>query len=82
MTSFNERYAKEKNKKKDHYQYIKKRGDQWVIIQKGTGKVLSHHDTREKAIAAFHAMMASKHGNINLDPSDWRNQYMDLDADW
>jgi hypothetical protein len=24
----------------------------------------------------------SKHGNINLDASDWRNDYMDLDSDW
>ena len=54
-----ERTAK---KNEDHYQYIKKQGDKWVITQKGTGKVLSHHDTREKAIEAFHAMMASKHG--------------------
>lgn len=61
--SFNERYAKEE---KDHYQYIKERDGKWVILQKGTGKVLSHHDTREKAIAAFKAMMASKHGaNFN-----------------
>ena len=79
MTSFNERYAKEE---KDHYQYIKHRDGKWVILQKGTGKVLSHHDTREKAIAAFKAMMVSKHGNVALDPSDWRNQYMDLDSDW
>jgi len=79
MTSFNERYAKEK---KDHYQYIKERNGKWVILQKGTGKVLSHHDSREKAIEAFHAMMASKHGNINLDPSDWRNDFFNLDSDW
>jgi len=44
-------------------QWIKKRGDKWVIIQKGTGKVLSTHDTEEKAEAAFRAMMANKHGN-------------------
>jgi hypothetical protein len=80
-SSFNERYASEK-KQEDHYQYIKKRGDKWVIIQKGTGKVLSHHDTREKAISAFKAMMASKHGNVALDPTDWRNEYFNLDADW
>jgi hypothetical protein len=147
MTSFNERYAKEE---KDHYQYIKHRNGKWVILQKGTGKVLSHHDTREKAIAAFKAMMVSKHGaperarttyyelpetitqvpdneklkecgrcgidiarfpgksltfntkwksvcpdckdvlnardtveaNVKLDSSDWRNEYLNLDADW
>jgi hypothetical protein len=80
--NFNERYAKDKKKKKDHYQYIKKQGDKWVILQKGTGKVLSHHDSREKAIEAFHAMMAHKHGNVALDPNDWRNEYFNLDADW
>ena len=58
--NFNERYAKEK---KDHYQYIKEQNGKWVILQKGTGKVLSHHDTREKAIASFKAMMAHKHGS-------------------
>jgi len=63
MTSFNERYAKEE---KDHYQYIKERDGKWVILQKGTGKVLSHHDTREKAIAAFKAMMAHKHGSADV----------------
>jgi|GEM_PF-4020446 len=142
MNSFNERYAKEK----DHYQYIKERNGKWVIIQKGTGKVLSTHATREKAIAAFKAMMAHKHGavdrtdttyyefpetikvyrgreiqkcgrcgvkitrfpgkalienatfgkvcpdcndvlnpreaNVKLDPTDWRNEYSDLDSDW
>ena len=146
MNSFNERYAKEK----DHYQYIKERNGKWVITQKGTGKVLSTHATREKAIAAFKAMMAHKHGtverskttyyelpenitqvpdneklkecgrcgidmarfpgkqltfhpqwksvcpdckdvlnakgtveaNVKLDPSDWRNDYFNLDADW
>ena len=55
---FEYRYASEDDG--DHYQYIHKRGDSWVITQKGTGKVLSHHDTREKAISAFKAMMTHK----------------------
>lgn len=42
--------------------YIKKRGNEWVIVQKGTGKVLSEHDTRKDAEASFRAMEASKHG--------------------
>jgi len=62
--------------------YIEKRGDKWVIIQKDTGKVLSHHDSKEKAEASFRAMMQSKHGNVALDPSDWRNEYFNLDSDW
>jgi hypothetical protein len=62
--SFNERYAKEE-KEKDHYQYIKHRKGKWVIIQKGTGKELSHHDTREDAISAFKAMMANKYGSVD-----------------
>lgn len=41
--------------------YIQKRGDQWVIIQRGTGRVLSHHDSREKAEESFGAMEAHKH---------------------
>jgi hypothetical protein len=68
--------------KKTANQYIEKQGDKWVITQKGTGKVLSHHDSEEKANEAFSAMMANKHGNINFDDSDWRSQYSDLDSDW
>jgi hypothetical protein len=44
-----------------HSQYIQKRGDKWVILQKGTGKVLSEHDSEEKADAAFRAMEMHKH---------------------
>lgn len=43
--------------------YIQKRGDQYVIIQKGTGKVLSHHDSKEKAEESFAAMEMSKHAH-------------------
>jgi hypothetical protein len=42
--------------------YIKKRGTEWVIVQKGTGKVLSHHESREEAEASFRAMEAHIHG--------------------
>lgn len=47
------------------YQYVKPNpdGDGWVITQKGTGKILSHHDSEEQAKAAFRAMMAHKHGS-------------------
>jgi len=41
--------------------YIKKHGDKWVIVQKGTGKVLSTHDSEEKANASFRAMEMHKH---------------------
>lgn len=45
------------------YQYVKKQGDKWVVLQKGTGKVLSHHDSEEEAKASFRAMMSNKHGS-------------------
>ncbi len=45
-----------------HSKWIRKRGDKWVIIQKGTGKVLSEHDSEEKADEAFRAMEMHKHG--------------------
>jgi hypothetical protein len=77
-SSLEERYASEKTANK----YIKERDGKWVIIQKGTGKELSEHDTKELAEASFAAMMAHKHGNIALDPTDWRNQFFNLDADW
>jgi hypothetical protein len=44
--------------------YIRRRGSQYVIVQKGTGKVLSRHATRAKAEASFRAMQASKHGAV------------------
>lgn len=44
------------------YKYVKKQGDKWVITQKGTGKVLSTHDSEEKAKAAFRAMEMNMHG--------------------
>ena len=46
-----------------HYQYIHKRGDKWVVVQKGTGKVLSTHDSEADAISSFKAMMMNKHGS-------------------
>lgn len=42
-------------------QYIHKQGEQWVVVDK-QGKVLSHHDTREKAEESFRAMEMHKHG--------------------
>jgi hypothetical protein len=44
------------------YKYVKQRGDKWVIVQKGTGKVLSEHDSEEKAKSAFRAMEMNMHG--------------------
>lgn len=41
--------------------YIEKRGNEWVILQKGTGKVLSKHDSEEKAQASFRAMEMGMH---------------------
>lgn len=41
--------------------YIQKRGDKYVIIQRGTGRVLSEHDSKEKAEESFRAMEANKH---------------------
>jgi len=63
--NWNERYASE-----DHYKYIKHRNGKWVIVQKGTGKVLSTHDSREKAIASFKAMMMNKHGSATEHSCD------------
>jgi len=45
-------------------QYIKHQGGKWVILNK-EGKVLSHHDSKEKAEEAFAAMMANKHKHGN-----------------
>jgi hypothetical protein len=45
------------------YQYVEKRGEgDWVVLQKGTGVVLSHHSSKREAEASFRAMEANKHG--------------------
>ena len=54
-------------------QYIHEQspGD-WVITQKGTGDILSHHDSEEKAEAAFRGMEWSKHSALSsqfFDPT-------------
>ena len=66
--------SSKKKKKEDHYKYIKKQGDSWVITQKGTGKVLSHHDSKEKAIESFKAMMANKHGSKTAHHHDFDDE--------
>jgi hypothetical protein len=49
--------------KQAEYQYVKPNpnGSGFVVTQKGTGKILSHHDTEEDAIESFKAMMMHKH---------------------
>jgi hypothetical protein len=54
--------------KKTANQYIKQQGGKWVILQKGTGKVLSHHDSEEKANESFAAMEMNKHSFIEAIP--------------
>ena len=39
---------------------IKKQGDKWVKINKETGKVVSHHDSKEKAEASVRAYYANR----------------------
>ena len=66
-------------------QYVEKRGDKWVVTQKGTGKVLSTHDTKEKAEASFRAMMVNKHGGSRktADNSlDWNSQFVNGTQQW
>jgi hypothetical protein len=53
--------------------YIKERDGKWVIIQKGTGKVLSEHDSEEKANASFRAMEMHKHEGSVKTAEDRRN---------
>jgi hypothetical protein len=55
--------SKTYNSSRTANKYIEKRGDSWVILQKGTGKVLSHHDSKEKAEESFRAMMQNKNGS-------------------
>ena len=43
------------------YHYIKEQNGKWIIWQKGTGKTLSTHDSKEQAESAFRAMEMNKH---------------------
>jgi hypothetical protein len=52
------------------YHYIRERDGKYEIWQKGTGKTLSTHDSREKAEESFRAMMQSKHGSVEVDPRE------------
>ena len=58
------------NDEKGNYKYIHKDGSEWVVVQKGTGKVLSRHKTEDDAIASFKAMMVSKHGSV-VEAKTW-----------
>lgn len=69
-------------KKTAEYHYIRK-GDngKYEIWQKGTGKTLSTHDTKEDAEAAFRAMEMNMHSSktalndaeLSQAESEWRN---------
>jgi hypothetical protein len=64
-------------------QYIVPRKGKWVILQKGTGKELSEHDTKEKAEASFRAMEMHKHmGSAEVTEENWRDALSNLDSDW
>lgn len=54
-----------------HYIHEQSPGD-WVITQKGTGKVLSHHDSEEKAQEAFRGMEWGMHHGTKASP-DFRD---------
>lgn len=43
------------------YDVIQKRGSEYVLLSRKTGKVLGHHKTREEAEAQERAVQASKH---------------------
>lgn len=38
---------------------VRKQGSKWVIVEKGTGKVVGHSDTKEKAQASARARNAA-----------------------
>ena len=54
---------------KEANKYIEERDGKWVVTQKGTGKVLSTHDSKEDAEASFRAMEMHKHeGALDIPP--------------
>lgn len=49
--------------------YIKQRGNKWVILQKGSGDILSTHDSQAKAEAAFRGMEMHMHEGSAARPN-------------
>ncbi|MFA5626133.1 MAG: DUF2188 domain-containing protein [Thiohalomonadaceae bacterium] len=39
---------------------VKRQGDKWVVVKKDSGKVVSHHATKEKAQSAIRAIYANE----------------------
>lgn len=42
-------------------EYIEKRGDQWVVLNRTKKKVLGTHSTQKKALAQLAAIEINKH---------------------
>lgn len=42
--------------------WVQKRGTYWVVVQRGSNKVLSRHRSKSQADASFRAMEMGKHG--------------------
>jgi len=56
---------------KNSNKYVEKRGDKWVVLNKD-GKVISTHDSKEKAEGSFRAIEYYKHeGAIESDKKHW-----------
>lgn len=54
--------------------YVQKRGNYWVIVQRGSNRVLSRHRSKKLADASFRAMEASKHGAVMRNRSGTRRR--------
>lgn len=46
----------------------KKQGEDWVVVRSDTGKVVSHHESKEKAEAAVRARYANYDGGGKKKP--------------
>lgn len=59
------------------YQYVKPSGGgKYKIVQKGTGKTLSEHDSKEQAEEAFRAMEMNMHGgSVKLGIFNYDHKY-------
>lgn len=44
--------------------WVQKRGTYYVVVQRGSNRVLSRHRSRKQAEATFRAMEMSKHGGL------------------
>ena len=56
--------------KEGETRFLKHRGNKWVLLQRGTEKVIGEHPSREKALKQLKAIEYKKHESIGLSEQE------------